>query len=79
MGVETTMQKFQILPPPPTRVNFLGWCYTDGKSTVGDLNSVLADVLSYEFWAFLCFILLTVLYISLFFSMYLKCKVRIKK
>lgn len=52
----------------------VGWCYTRGKSTLNNI-SVLADVLSYEFWSFLCFLLLTALYVSLFLSMYLRCQV----
>lgn len=55
----------------------IGWCYTRGKSRAHTLDhaGILADVLSYEFWAFLCFLLLTALYVSLFFSMYLQCQV----
>ena len=46
-----------------------------GRSDNQFFISVLADVLSYEFWAFASFILLTVLYVSLFISVQLQCKV----
>lgn len=57
-------------------IKFSGWCYTSGSINHADTEvNQVADILSYELWSFLCFILLTVLYFSLFFSMLLQCKV----
>ena len=52
-----------------------GWCFTTGSGSIDSFAGVLADVLSYELWALLSFILLTALYIALFCSIHLKCKV----